>query len=104
MTNFGLIKKANIMSHLPFTLNRNNIFCPLVVSFLLIPLCLFSQNVGIGTEIPLAKLHVAGNTIVDDSLKTTFLKITNGAGLNKLLQSDASGYASWVNPSSIFSD
>ncbi len=46
------------------------------------------QNVGIGTSIPSAKLHVNGN-----------IKITDGTqGAGKILTSDATGLASWQPP------
>ena len=45
-------------------------------------------NVGIGIEIPTAKLHVNGA-----------MKITNGSqGLGKVLTSDAGGLATWATP------
>lgn len=51
-------------------------------------------NIGIGTTNPTAKLHVNGTT------RTTGFQLTgNGAGNGKILQSDASGNALWVNPS-----
>jgi len=49
-------------------------------------------NVGISTAAPSVPLEVNGKT------KTTTLQITNGAGSNKLLTSDASGNATWVTP------
>lgn len=52
-------------------------------------------NTGIGVSSPTNKLEVAGNT------KTTNLQMTNGATANYIMQSDASGNASWVNPTSI---
>ena len=50
-------------------------------------------NVGVGIT-PSAgnKLEVSGNT------KTTNFQMTTGANANYILQSDASGNASWVNP------
>lgn len=49
---------------------------------------MFSQNVGIGTTNPVAKLDVVGN-----------LKITDGTqGSGKVLTSDANGLASWQSP------
>jgi hypothetical protein len=52
-----------------------------------------NQQVGIGTASPSARLDVAGKT------KTTQFQLSNGAGAGKLLISDASGNASWMNPS-----
>lgn len=49
-------------------------------------------NVGIGTSSPASKLEVVGTT------KTTNLQMTTGAANGFVLQSDASGNASWVNP------
>lgn len=54
----------------------------------------FAQNVGIGTALPVEKLHVAGN-IKADTLKPNAVKITANAGIGKLLTSDAAGNASW---------
>jgi len=51
-----------------------------------------SGNVGIGTSSPGDKLEVAGKT------KTTNLQVTNGAGVGKVLTSDASGNATWQSP------
>ncbi len=50
-----------------------------------------SGNVGIGTSTPTDKLEVIG------IIKSTNLKITNGAGDGKVLVSDASGLASWTS-------
>lgn len=53
-------------------------------------------NVGIGNNTaPTQKLDVTGTT------KTTNLQMTSGATANYIMQSDASGNASWVNPSTI---
>ena len=48
-------------------------------------------NVGIGID-PTEKLEIAGKT------KTSNLQITSGAGINKILTSDASGNATWQTP------
>jgi hypothetical protein len=53
------------------------------------------QNVGIGTVNPSARLEVSGTT------KTTNLAVIGGASAGFLLQSDATGNASWVSPASI---
>jgi Head domain of trimeric autotransporter adhesin len=52
-----------------------------------------SGNVGIGTATPSEKFEVVGNT------KTTNLQVTNGATNGYILQSDANGNGTWVNPS-----
>lgn len=49
-------------------------------------------NVGIGTSSPSSKLHVTGGNI-------TYANGTQGAG--RILQSDATGIANWVDPSSL---
>ena len=54
----------------------------------------FSQNIGIGTNVPVEKLHVAGN-IKADTVKPNVLKLAIGAGAGKVLTSDAVGNASW---------
>jgi len=48
-----------------------------------------SGTIGIGVPVPTEKLEVAGKT------KTTDLQVTNGAGVNKVLTSDAIGNATW---------
>ena len=55
-----------------------------------------ATNVGIGTA-PVAanKLTIAGKTA------TTNLQMTNGATANYVLQSDATGNATWVNPTTL---
>ena len=50
----------------------------------------FSQNVGIGTATPNAKLHVNG----------TFMVVDGSQGEGKILTSDATGLASWQLPPS----
>ena len=55
-------------------------------------------NVGIGVSAPTERLEVAGKT------KTTTLQVTDGAGANKVMISDANGNASWgssVTPSNV---
>ena len=56
-------------------------------------LAIMGENVGLGTLTPAEKLDVNGKT------KTTNLQVTNGAGVGKVLTSDASGNANWVTPS-----
>ncbi|HLP63577.1 hypothetical protein [Flavobacterium sp.] len=56
---------------------------------------IMGTSVGIGTLNPSAKLEVNGNT------KTSNIQITNGAGVGKILTSDANGYATWETPASI---
>ncbi|MFM9988884.1 hypothetical protein [Flavobacterium sp.] len=51
-----------------------------------------NRNIGIGTSIPTEKLEVNGKT------KTTSFQMTNGAAAGYVLQSDASGNASWTSP------
>ncbi len=59
-------------------------------------------RIGIGTTSPSYKLHVIGNGYFSTNLSVGgTLTLTQGAGANKILQSDASGNASWVSPSSI---
>ncbi|MCE2928307.1 MAG: hypothetical protein LW817_01595 [Candidatus Caenarcaniphilales bacterium] len=55
-------------------------------------------NVGIGTSNPSSKLDVNGKTT------TVNFKMTTGATTGYLLQSDATGNATWVNPTSITSN
>jgi hypothetical protein len=54
-----------------------------------------SGNVGLGTQSPAEKLDVQGKT------KTTNFQMTEGASNNYVLQSDANGNATWVNPSTL---
>lgn len=49
-------------------------------------------TIGIGVPVPTERLEVDGKT------KTTNLQVTNGAGVNKVLTSDASGNAIWQIP------
>lgn len=52
-------------------------------------------NIGIGTSAPASKLEVNGNT------STTNFQMTNGATNGYVLQSNASGNGTWVNPTSL---
>jgi len=52
-------------------------------------------NVGIGTTAPASLLEVAGNT------RTQYFQMTDGATDGYILQSDASGNASWIDPVTI---
>ncbi len=54
-------------------------------------------NVGIGTSSPDTTLQVVRKT------QTTYFEMTNGAASGYILQSDASGNATWVTPSSLCS-
>jgi hypothetical protein len=52
-------------------------------------------NVGVGTDVPSAKLEVLG------VLKTNFFQFTTGAGSGKILVSDSDGNANWADPTNI---
>ena len=76
-----------------------------MIKILFIPALLFiipgysySQNVGIGTSIPVEKLHVAGN-IKADTIKPNAIKLIPNSGAGKMLTSDAAGNASWQESS-----
>lgn len=57
------------------------------------------NNVGIGTITPSEKLHVVGNVRVD-TVKTTALRLSGSTpAAGKVLTSDATGNATWQNPS-----
>lgn len=57
------------------------------------------------TATPLIYGDFANNkVIINDSLTSKYFQMTNGAGENKLLQSNAAGHGTWVDPSSLFSD
>lgn len=56
---------------------------------------LYTGNVGIGTVAPTNRLEVIGNT------KTSNFQMSSGAADGYLLKSDASGNASWQNPSTL---
>ena len=56
----------------------------------------YSQNVGIGTNTPTEKLHIAGN-LKADTVKPGAIKFTPNAGSGKVLTSDNNGNASWQN-------
>ena len=57
-----------------------------------------AQKVGINTPTPDSTLTVNGSAHITGNTKIANLQITNGAGANKILQSDANGNASWVTP------
>jgi hypothetical protein len=52
-------------------------------------------TIGIGVPVPTERLEVAGKT------KTTNLQVTNGAGVNKVLTSDATGNANWTTSNTL---
>ncbi|NCB43173.1 MAG: hypothetical protein EOM59_11205 [Clostridia bacterium] len=55
-------------------------------------------NVGIGTNAPSQKLEVAGSITAEDISISGLQILDNNQGTGKILQSDAAGNASWVNP------
>jgi hypothetical protein len=55
------------------------------------------DKLGVGTTTPSRKLEVSGTTKTD-SLIAANIKMTNGAANGYVLQSDASGNATWVSP------
>jgi hypothetical protein len=57
-----------------------------------------AQNVGIGTNTPDSLLTVNGSANIQGTIKTNKLLITSGAGVNKVLQCDEAGNATWVTP------
>ncbi|QEC45332.1 hypothetical protein [Pseudobacter ginsenosidimutans] len=59
----------------------------------------FKGNVGVNLTNPTANLHVTGTTIITGNTKVGSLSISTGAGLGKVLTSDASGNATWQTPS-----
>jgi len=54
----------------------------------------YGQNIGIGTNTPSEKLHVAGNIKADMAILNS-IKMATNAGAGKILTSDASGNATW---------
>ncbi|NPD47899.1 hypothetical protein [Lentimicrobium sp. S6] len=51
---------------------------------------------------PVAQIDGSGNLILEGTTKTTGFQMTNGSALDgKILQSDASGNASWVDPGTL---
>jgi trimeric autotransporter adhesin len=60
-----------------------------------------SGNVGVGTNAPTQKLHVAGNLLTSGTVTSAgevtsaFTLTGNGAGAGKVLTSDATGVATW---------
>lgn len=81
--------KTNVMKKI-FSISN----CLFVFFLLSLSRQTFSQRVGIGTNTPTEKLHVAGN-IKADTVKPNALKLTTNAGEGKVLMSDATGNASW---------
>ncbi|HEV7780622.1 MAG TPA: hypothetical protein VGO58_05115 [Chitinophagaceae bacterium] len=59
-----------------------------------------AQNVGIGTTIPAEKLHVAGNLKVD-TVKSSSIRMTTGAGDGKILTSDGTGNGRWLTNNAV---
>ncbi len=58
----------------------------------------YSQNVGIGTTIPDSTLTINGSIhLIGNALLEGNLKLPNGAGTGKVLQSDSIGNAIWGN-------
>jgi hypothetical protein len=71
-----------------------------IITFLLLSLTGISQNIGIGTADPVAKLDVLGGVNITDSLFIGGkLRITGSTpGPGKVLTSDSIGLASWAAP------
>jgi uncharacterized protein (TIGR02145 family) len=78
-----------------------------IISSLMLFLVVFSskgQNVGIGTNNPDSTLTISGSThITKNTLINGTLKLPNGSGTGKILQSDSIGNANWVDINSISS-
>lgn len=69
-----------------------------IVFMMFINIVIAQNNVGIGTNLPIEKLHVNGN-IKTDTIKPAAIKFTPDAGIGKILTSDAAGNASWKEAS-----
>jgi hypothetical protein len=72
----------------------------IIITFLTYTLKGISQNVGIGTTNPIAKLDVMGGVKIADSINIAGqIRMTNGTpGAGKVLTSDSTGLASWEAP------
>jgi hypothetical protein len=82
-----IAKKANDMK-------RTSYLFLVAITLVLFHPRLFAQNVGIGNPNPTEKLDVSGN-IGADTVKADAIKIAAGAGLDKVLTSDAQGNGTW---------
>lgn len=70
---------------------------PVIISLLLVLLTEMAtaQKVGINRTNPTEALDVNGNAKAD-TIKAQVIRITNNAGINKVLRSDANGNGSWT--------
>jgi FG-GAP repeat len=75
---------------------KKNKFIMLMVLLCLNKIIAAQQNIIVERILPAERLHVEGN-IKADTIESSVVKITSGAGTGKILISDAAGNASWQN-------
>lgn len=99
---FTIVIGRGINSSLPLVNNVNN---SLMVGFNTTTPTLFvggsDHRVGIGTDVPVGKLQVAGNVKVDSTIEIRDFKMTTGASDGYILTSNASGEGTWQAAPSI---
>ena len=77
---------------------RNAMAC----SLLLLPFFLHAQNVGIGTQIPDAKLHVAGDLKVDSALQLGRIELVDSTGDVRMILDANTGSLQMLDNDSLF--